>query len=92
MPVSSFVIPLFVMFGGGTVGARGKLVLLGGPAVFVVCVVNGVSPVEGQQFLLSFAWDRKGSPPRHDNLPFLPIEYRDKNVNITSKINFNELG
>jgi hypothetical protein len=30
------------MFGGGTVGVRGKLMLLGGSAVDVACVVHGV--------------------------------------------------
>jgi hypothetical protein len=42
MPVSRVVIPFFVVFGGGAVGVRGKLVLLGGFAVGVVCVVHGV--------------------------------------------------
>jgi len=60
MTVFSFVIPFFVMFGGGTVGARGKLVLLGGPAVFVVCVVNGVSPVEGQPVSFIVCMGSKG--------------------------------
>jgi hypothetical protein len=42
MPVSSFVFPFFVVFGCGAVGVRGKLVLLGGFAVCVVCIVHGV--------------------------------------------------
>jgi hypothetical protein len=42
MPVSSFVFPFFVMFGGGTVGVRGKFMLLGGSTVAVVCVVHCV--------------------------------------------------
>ena len=33
MPVSSFVFPFFVVFGGGAVGVRGKFMLLGGSAV-----------------------------------------------------------
>jgi hypothetical protein len=37
MPISSFVIALFIMFGGGPMGVRREFVLLGG---FPVCVVH----------------------------------------------------
>jgi hypothetical protein len=36
MPVSSFVIALFVVFGSGTMSLRRKFVLLGGSPVYVV--------------------------------------------------------
>jgi hypothetical protein len=42
MPLSSLVVPLFVMFSRSTVGARRKFMLLGG---FPMCVVHGESPL-----------------------------------------------
>jgi hypothetical protein len=41
MPLSLFVVPLFIVFGSRAVGFRRKFVLLGG---FPVCVVHGVFP------------------------------------------------
>jgi hypothetical protein len=43
MPLSLFIIAFFVMFGGGTMSARCKFVLLGG---FGVCVVHAACSLE----------------------------------------------
>jgi len=40
VPASRFAIPFFVMFGGGTMGARRQFVPLGG---LPVCLVHGVA-------------------------------------------------
>ena len=43
MPFSSFVVTFFIVFGGRTMSARSKFVLLGG---FQVCVVHGIFSCE----------------------------------------------
>ena len=42
MPISSFVIPFFIMFGSGAVGVGREFVLLGGSAMCVVCFMHDV--------------------------------------------------
>jgi len=46
MPISSLVIPFFIMFGGCTVGLGRKFVLLGGSAMCLVCVMHCVFLME----------------------------------------------
>jgi hypothetical protein len=68
MPPSSFIIPFFIMLGGGPMSVRGKFVLFGG---FAVCIMHGVStrcmwkpnpPVQGQNGLIARDRDSMTKP------------------------------